>query len=241
MAFQPISTSNTFSQWITEKQRAVSVLNRFVEGGNLSTSLSNTNIHVGDDVIIGGNLNIGGFLILDDAGYNDLNVAGNVSVTQNLISTDGTLKNLNVLSNIASLNTTTLNVGTNANLNNLIIFNTSTVGNIEVTGDVTGTPNLFVPSLTVTQNVENLNVSSRLFVGSDVTVYGDLLSFLNSGQSLTLSGNVSLDTAAIDTLTVNSLIGTANTNIYNNIFSSNAFTSVQNTISEFIALSTILG
>jgi predicted acyltransferase (DUF342 family) len=241
MAFQPLSTSNTFSQWITDKQRAISVLNQFTDGSNASTFYANTSIYVGNNVTIGGNLNIGGFLILDSIGYKDLDVSGNVSIQGTTISENGVFKNLVITSNVATLNTITLNVGTNANLNSLVIQNTLSVGNIALTGDISGEPTLSVLNLTVTQNVERVNVSTQLRVGSDLGVYGNLSAFLNSTSTLVLSGDISLDEAIIDTLTVNTLIGQANTNIYNNIFSSNAFTSVQNSISEFLGFSTILG
>jgi hypothetical protein len=295
MAFQPLSTSNTFTHWITETQRSVSVLNQITDGGGGFTYYSNTNISVGDDLLVGGNLTVRGFLVLDDIGYNDLNIAGNVEVVGTVDSDLAVFTNLSILNNTFSLNTTTLNIGTEANLNTLSVFdtliasnieitgditgtsnlfvpnlvvdgnveilnvtsdlfvgaeanlNTLSVfdtlitGNIEITGDVTGAPNLFVSNLVVTENVDTLNVTSELFVGSDAVVNGNLLSFLCCQNGLTLSGDLTLNLAIIDTATVTTLIGEANTNIYNNIFASNAYTSVQKTLAEFASLSCILG
>jgi hypothetical protein len=187
MAFEPLSTSNTFTHWITETQRSVSVLNQFTDGTVEPTNYSNTNISVGEDLTIGGNLTVGGFLVLDDIGYNDLTVAGNVEVVQTITTFGGVFENLDILNNVTTLNATSVSVG------------------------------------------------------SDATVYGNLNAFLCCQNGLNLTGDLTANLVVIDTLTVNVLIGTANTNIYNNIFASNAYTSVQNTLAEFASLSCILG
>jgi len=241
MAFQVLSTSNTFSQWITETQRTVSVVNQITEGDNDPTNYSNTNISVGEDLTIGGNLTVGGLLVLDNIGYNDLTVAGNVTVNNFTTSNTGVFTNLVISNNVSTVNTSTINVGTNANFKTLNVFDTLTTNNIEITGDITGSSNLFVPNLVVTQNVQSLNVSTKLFVGSDITVHGNLLAFLCCQNGLTLSGDLTANLAIIDTANINKLIGTANTNIYNNIFASNAYTSVQSTLAEFASLTCILG
>jgi hypothetical protein len=349
MTVQVLSTSNTFLQWVTETQKMLFVVNQFTDGVLDSTNYSNTNIDIGNDLNVGGDLTVRGLLVLDDTDYNDLNVSGNVTVVGTVDSDLAVFSNLNILNNVFSVNTTTLNVGTDANLNTLSVFDTFTTSSIEITGDITGTSNLFVPNLTVTENVETLNVSSELFVGteatlntlsvfdtltttifeitgditgtpnlstenlvvtenvetfnvssglfvgteatlntlsvfdtfiisnieitgditgtpnlsvpnlfitenvetfnvsselfigSDAVISGNLLSFLCCESGLNLTGDLSLDLAFIDTATVTTLIGTANTNIYNNIFASNAYTSVQNTLAEFASLSCILG
>lgn len=241
MAFQTLSTSNTFSQWITEKQRSVSILNQITDGGNIFTYFANTNISVGDDLTVGGDLTVRGFFVLDDIGYNDLNVAGNVNVVGSTVSTNGVFTNLDILNNVSTVNTTTIDVGTDANFQSLNVFNTLTTNTIEITGDVTGTANLFVPNLIVTQNVESLNVTSALFVGTNATIHGNLFAFLCCQNGLTLTGDLTANLAVIDIANINTLIGTANTNIYNNIFASNAYTSVQSTLAEFASLSCILG
>lgn len=241
MAFQPLSTSNTFTHWITETQRSVSVLNQITDGGGGFTYYSNTNISVGDDLTIGGNLTVRGFLVLDDIGYNDLTVAGNVNVVQSITTFGGVFENLDILDSVVTLNTTTLNVGTDANLNTLRVDGLFSTDNFSITGDVTGTSTFFVPNLVISQNVESLNETSEVFVGSDATVHGNLLAFLCCQNGLTLTGDLTANLAIIDIATINTFIGTANTNIYNNIFASNAYTSVQNTLAEFASLSCILG
>jgi hypothetical protein len=239
MAIQTLSTSNTFLQWITETQKLVFVVNQFTDGVLDPTNYSNTNIRIGNSLSVSDNLNVSG--ILDVRDVENLYVSGNVDVVGTVDSNDSIFTNLSILNNVFSLNTTTLNVGTEANLNALNVFGTLDTSNIEITGEVTGTPNLFVENLVVTENVETLNVTSELSVGSDVVVNGNLLSFLCCESGLTLSGDLSLNLAFIDTATVTTLIGTANTNIYNNIFASNAYTSVQNTLAEFASFSCILG
>jgi len=241
MAFQPLSTSNTFTHWITETQRSVSVLNQFTDGTVEPTNYSNTNISVGDDLLVGGNLTVGGFLILDDIGYNDLTVAGNVNVVQSITTFGGVFENLDILNNVITLNTTTISVGTDAHLNNLRVDGTLTTGNLVINGFVNGTSNLFVPNLVITQNIQFVNETSNLFVGTDARVFGDLVGQLFDESGVSVVGNLIVDTTVIDEANITTLIGTANTNIYNNIFASNAYTSVQNTLAEFASLSCILG
>lgn len=241
MAFQTLSTANTFSQWITETQRSVSILNQITDGGGSFTYYANTNVDVDNDLAVGGNLTIGGLLVLDDIGYNDLNVAGNLSVVQSLTFLNGSFENLVVTNNVATLNTTTIEVGTDAVLNTLRVTGNYSTDNIVFNGNITGTSNLFVPNLVVTQNIGFFNETSDLFVGTDVEVYGDLIGQLFDENGVTVSGGLNVDVANIDEANIFALIGTANTNIYNNIFASNAYTSVQNTLAEFATLSCILG
>jgi hypothetical protein len=239
MTVQVLSTSNTFLQWVTETQKMLFVVNQFTDGVLDPTNYSNTNIRIGNNLDVIGDLGVSGFLDLDDV--ENLYVTGNVDVTGTLDSDVAVLSNLVILNNLVSLNTTTLNVGTEATLNTLSVFDTINTSNIEITGEIIGAPNLFATNLVVTGNVETLNVSSELFIGSDASISGNLLSFLCCESGLNLTGDLSLNLAFIDTATVTTLIGTANTNIYNNIFASNAYTSVQNTLAEFASFSCILG
>lgn len=241
MTFQALSTANTFSQWIIETQKSVSILNEITDGGGSFTYYSNTNVDVANNLTIGGNLTVGGLMVLDDIGYNDLNVAGNLNVVQTLTFSSGTYNNLNVLNNVVTLNTTTIKVGTDATLNTLQVTGTYSTDNITINGDITGTSNLSVLNLVVTQNARLINESSNLFVGTDAKVYGDLIAQLLNDEKTISIADFSVDTANIGEADIFTLIGTANTNIYNNIFASNAFTSVQNTLAEFATLSCILG
>lgn len=241
MSFQVLSTANTFSQWITETQRSVSILNEITDGSNTFIVYSNTNVDIANNLTIGGNLTVGGFVILDDIGYNDLNVAGNVNIDQTLTFSSGTYNNLNILNNVVALNTTTIKVGTDATLNTLQVTETYSTDNITINGDITGTSNLSLLNLIVTQNISSVNESSNFFIGTDVKIYGDLIGQSFDENGISLIGNLNVNSANIGEANIFTLIGTANTNIYNNIFASNAYTSVQNTLAEFATLSCILG
>jgi hypothetical protein len=240
MAFQPLSTANTFTQWVTETQRSVSVLNQFTDGGNSFTYFSNTNVDVGDNLTVDGDLTVGGFLILDEINYNDLDVAGNVSIQENLITFDAVFSNLNITNNIFLVNTSSLNVGTDSFTKELLVSDRLNANHLIIDGNIFGTSNFFVPNINVTQNVERVNVTSSMNVASDVVVHGDLFGIL-TGDGLNLTGDLLVNVMNLDEANIFSLIGTANTNIYNNIFASNAYTSVQNTLAEFASLTCILG
>jgi len=240
--FQSLSTANTFSQWITETQRTVSVLNGLTDGAGSFIYYSNTNINLSDNLNIGGNLTVGGLVILDDIEYNDLDVAGNANIVKSIISSNGIFTNLEVTGNIFSLNTNTLSVGTNINVSsNLTVIDIFSTNNFQVVGDVTGTSNLFVPNLVVSSNIEFLNVTSDLYVGLNTNIYGDIFADLTDDSNILIDGDLNVGNVKVDELIVFSFIGTANTNIYNTIFATNAYTSVQNTLAEFATLSCILG
>jgi hypothetical protein len=138
-----------------------------------------------------------------------------------------------------------LTIGGNLTVSGFLVlddigYNDLTVaGNVEVVQTITTFGGIF-ENLEILNNVITLNAES-INVGSDATVYGNLNAFLCCQNGLNLTGDLTANLVVIDTLTLNTLIGTANTNIYNNIFASNAYTSVQNTLAEFASLSCILG
>jgi hypothetical protein len=233
-----LTTSNTFLQWLTGTQSIISSLNSLREGGVSNTYVVNTSIEIADNLVVSGNLTVGGFVILDEIGYNDLDVAGNINVLQSIISSNGIFTNLEVLSNIVSINTvSTFNVGTDASVVDLRVSDTLFTDNANVTGSITApTATLVTPNILINQNIASLNVTTKLEVGTDATIYGNLNAIGN-----TTLGNVTATFVVIQTANVHNLIGIAETNILNNIFASNAFTSVQNTLLEFATLSCILG
>ena len=69
-----LTTSNTFLQWLTATQSAVSSLNRLTEGGTNNTFLANTNIEILGNLVVGGNIT------LDAVGFDNLDVNGSVSI-----------------------------------------------------------------------------------------------------------------------------------------------------------------
>lgn len=236
MYFEQLNKSNTFSQWITETQKIVSVTNELTDSDGTKIFYANTNLQFANNVSIGGNLNVTGTIFID-GNYDDLNVSGNASIAQTVTALSGSFTNLNVTSNIQTLNTTTaLNVGTNANVyGTLRVSQNTTLNNLNIGGNYSvGTFNL--PNLSVQQNVATINVTTKLEVGTDATVYGTL-----NVSGNTTATNVTVNYGNFATANVYSLKGQANTQIYNYIFASNSYTSVQNTLAEFASLTCILG
>lgn len=73
MAINQISTANTFQQWLVATQSLIGVANSITDGTS-GTFYANT------DMVVGGDLTVTGNITLDAVGYNDLNVAGNLVV-----------------------------------------------------------------------------------------------------------------------------------------------------------------
>jgi hypothetical protein len=91
-------------------------------------------------------------------------------------------------------------------------------------------------NLVVTQNIATINVTSELFVGTDANVYGNLTVGGNTNF-----GNVSITTANITTANVTSLIGTANTEIYNYIEATANSANAELLAAEYLAIAVALG
>ena len=96
-----------------------------------------------------------------------------------------------------------LNVRTRANINTLTA-NTANIANISFQGS-----NIAIPlDLTVGRNanivgnVASINVTNKLYVGSDAFIYGNL----------TISGNVTLDSLGFDDLSVAGSVNSTNLN-----------------------------
>ena len=100
MAINQLSTANTFQQWLTSSQSLISLTNNLTDGGNSSTFYANTNIAIGGDLTVSGNI------VLDAIGFDDINANGSGSFANNL--TVGQQTTLNVA--IVTGNTTLSNV-----------------------------------------------------------------------------------------------------------------------------------
>jgi len=100
MAINQLSTANTFQQWLTSSQSLISLTNNLTDGGNFSTFYANTNIAIGGDLTVSGNI------VLDAIGFDDINANGSGSFANNL--TVGQQTTLNVA--IVTGNTTLSNV-----------------------------------------------------------------------------------------------------------------------------------
>ena len=191
-------------------------------GGNIAIANVTSNLTVGGDAFISGNLVVSGNVTLDAIGFDELTIAGGASIGTTLnvaqgstltgdvlggnISLTGniTVTNANINGNIATANiTSNLSVGANASVfGNLTVSGNNTTGNILVTRNAT-----------ISGNIATVNVTSNLAVGANAFVYGNL----------TVSGNTTLSNANINYATANTLIltaslgGAVNTAIYGTI------------------------
>jgi hypothetical protein len=245
-----LSTSNTFSQWLTGTQELISKVNSLTDGGNASIFFANTNLEIGNDLTVGGDLTVTGNIILDNIGFNDLFVSGNLVVDNNFsVIGDTLLTELEVTGNVLSINTTTNSfIGQDLFVyRNVTVFDNLNVSGLSTLDNLTVNANTTLSQLQVTGNVSRLNVTSTIDVGSDVYIFGNLvvsgnvtldaLGFddLNVAGSGTFSNNLTVigtseftgnaefvNAEVTGTLTTESFVGTANTNIYNTIAASEA-------------------
>jgi cytoskeletal protein CcmA (bactofilin family) len=241
-----VSTSNTFNDWLNTTISVVDTLNSLTDGGNASTFFVNTNLQIANNLFVGGNVVVTGNVTLDDIGFNDLIVSGNATVNGTITTANATINQLTVTGNIAQVNvTTSLNVANNTNVyGNLTVSQNATINDLTVNGNFTSsTSNVTVANLFVTQNVERLNVTTELDVGTDMLIFGNLVVFGSTTLSGLSSGNVSLtaDFATINIANVNSLIGQANTEIYTYIDNTLGATANANLAVAFLAYSIIFG
>jgi len=208
MAIDYINSANTFQQWLVATQDLITTANNLTDGGGAYTFYANTNLSVANNVTIGGDLTVTGNIVLDSIGYDDLSVAGNTDITGTLAVTGNTtLSNLEVTSvSILTGNVTSdlslsqdLYVGADANV----------YGNLYIAGDTTFGGNVVLDAV----GFNDLDVAGNADITLDTTI----------GGTLGVTGNATFVNAEVtDTLTANianvtSLIGTANTAIYNRI------------------------
>lgn len=229
MLFQNLRNSNTFSQWVSEKQKVVSFVNQITDGYDLI--YANTNLFVGEDLHVNGNVVVTGTFILDEVDFDDLTVAGNLTIDQAVSAANGEFLNLNILSNVSSLNVTTdLAVGEDAEFYINLIVPNFTTQNIEIQGTLSldGT-NLTVGSVTVLQNITEANVTNSLVVGTDAYVSQNL----NVVQDTSLV-NLTSNFITTDEFEVNdSLSVFGNVNL-NNVTSVQVINSSQNLVTSSI-------
>lgn len=94
MAINQLTTANTFQQWLVATQSLISVANNLTDGGTSSTFYANTNVQIGGDLTVTGNIT------LEAVGYDNLEVSGDLNVVGN-----STLATANVTSLIGTANT----------------------------------------------------------------------------------------------------------------------------------------
>ena len=218
MSIQQIALSNTFQQWILATHQSSVKLNDLTLGTH-GVEYSNTNISVGENVTVNGNVNIAGVLILDEIGFDDLTVQGNLLVNQSITASNAEVLNLEVTSNLAQLNVTTDLFVAEANIYGTLILDTFEPSNVTVSSAL---------------NIENTNVFVTNLVSTDVTVINDLI--VLGGASLGTIQTLNIANANITTL-----VGEARDQIYETINASTAAVTVAANVSAFLAFAIGLG
>ena len=111
-----LSSSNTFLQWLTATQSLVNLSNKLTEGGPADVFTANTNVHIENDLTVGGDLTVSGNITLDAIGFDDLNVNGSANIANTLnvgglvyLTNDLTLKGNISVGNAATIIENTAN------------------------------------------------------------------------------------------------------------------------------------
>lgn len=114
-----ISTSNTFSQWLTATQNLITKVNDLTDGGpggpGSITFYANTNLSVANNLTVGGDLTVTGNIVLDSVSFDDINSNGSASFANNLtVGGNTTLANATVsYGNFQTANVTSLQGSSN--------------------------------------------------------------------------------------------------------------------------------
>jgi hypothetical protein len=121
-----LSSSNTFLQWLTATQSLVNLSNKLTEGGPADVFTANTNVHIENDLTIGGDLTVSGNITLDAIGFDNLNVNGTANIVDELIvgGISSLRKDLVITGNISVGNAATI-VENTANFSGTTIISSS--------------------------------------------------------------------------------------------------------------------
>lgn len=218
MSIQQIALSNTFQQWILTTHRSSVKLNDLTVGTH-SQEYANTNISVGEDLNVNGNVNVTGTFILDEIDFDDLTVQGNLSANQSITASNAEVLNLEVTGNVAQLNVTSDLLVPNANIYGTLVQSTFEPSNVTVS---------------TVLNIDSTNVFVTNLISTDVTITNDLI----------VLGDASLGTIEslnISNANVTTLVGEARDQIYETINASTAAVTVAANVSAFLAFAIGLG
>lgn len=239
----------------------IEIANNLTIGGNLTVTGNVTLDAVGyNDLTVAGNAAITGSITGANTSVENLTVTQNISsakVTTTLaVGGDAEFyANVNVAANVSVTNlTVTSNIvfpeTTDITVNNLTVnYNSNVSGNLVVTNNASVTDTLTVGSalnvtdtittnnLVVSQNIEQVNVTSELYVGTDATIYGTL-NYISGNTTL---NNVSVQYGNFETANVTTLVGAANTQIYSFIEATANSVSAEALAADYLALAVALG
>lgn len=168
-----------------------------------------------------------------------LNTTIDVVSTLNDLTDGGPSSTFYVNTNLQIANNLTVNANVTI-LGNVGDLNIS--GNVVVTSNVSG-PNLIISdtlttnNLVVSSNLDTVNISSNLYVAEDVYVYNNLI-VSDTSTVDTINSSV---LAVISTANITSLIGDANTQIYNYIEAVANGASAQALAADYLSLAIALG
>lgn len=167
-----LATSNTFSQWLTGTQELISKMNSLTDGGNASTFYANTNLALGNNVTIGGDLTVTGNIVLDSIGYDDLTVAGNTDIT-GYLSVTGNTTIVNTYVTYANIETANITLLT-GDANTAIYANISAVSaDVTATGSYANSAFLHANSSYESQNTTGVYANSGFSVANSAAIYAN--------------------------------------------------------------------
>jgi len=215
-----LATGNTFQQWVVTTQRVSTYLNQ-VTDGTIADVYSNTNISVGEDLHVNGNVLVTGTFVLDEIDYDDLRVEGNLSVNNTITAANAEFGNLVVTGNIQTVNVTT-DVAYPGNL--------TLPNRLNATGFVTS--NLNVQG---TFNIGNTNVIARNIEVTDLSLSSELNVTNNTVLNIVTTNYLNAQNVTITLLT-----GAAKNQIYETVNNTTAFITVQSNVAAFIGFAIAL-
>ena len=226
-----LTTANTFNHWLTATQYLIGVANTLTNG-NGSTFYANTRLEVGGS---SGTLNVVTGATINTQYSNNITTsnltAGNVIISYNVATLNVTNKayvgtdlavygNTTIAGDLTVSGNITLDTigfddlsvaGSGTFANTLTVTGNSTFSNANVSATLV-TPNAYI----TTANITTGNISGTLYVSGNAT-------FSNANVTQVLTANIAkittanITTANIATANVITLVGTANSAIYQRI------------------------
>ena len=214
MVINRLTAANTFQQWVQTTQRVSTYLNH-VTDGTIADVYSNTNISVGEDLHVNGNVLVTGTFVLDEIDYDDLRVEGNLSVNNTITAANAEFGNLVVTGNIQTVNVTTdVAYPGNLTLPNRLNATGFVASNLNVQG---------------TFDIENTNVIAKNIEVTDLSLNNELNVTNNTALNIATTNYLNAQNVTITLLT-----GDAKNQIYETVNNTTAFITVQSNVATFV-------